>query len=151
VTAYAGAAAVVVGTALAIWLMRPGNANTPGSGGLVHRQPRVALLVFIAVFVEMIAVLTVRGSRRWHAHVGRALTVATIAVLVLAVAGGFAWPSGLVRHYQSFNPATNITIPSTVSTPTTRPTATTKPTATTNTTPTTKPTVTTKPAPTPTT
>jgi hypothetical protein len=129
-TAIGGAAAVVIGTALLIWLMRPGDVVTPGSGGLIHRQPRISWLVFIAIVVEISAVAWVSRSRRYRENPRVPIIVSSVVVVVLAIAAGFAWPSGAVRHYETFNPS-DITIPSTAPTPTTQPTATTKPTATT--------------------
>jgi hypothetical protein len=122
-----GAAAVVIGTSLLIWLMRPGNAATPGSGGLIHRQPRVSWLVFLAIVVVIIAIVWITRSRRFRERPRVPIAIASVVVIVLAIVAGFAWPSGVVHHYVSFPPSNN-TIPSTAPTPTTTPaTATTKP------------------------
>jgi hypothetical protein len=129
-TAVLGAAAVVIGTVLLIWLMRPGNTSTPGSGGLIHRQPRMSWLVFFTIVVLIVAIVWITRSRRFRENPRVPIAIASVVVIILAVVAGFAWPSGVVHHYVSFNPS-NITIPSTASTPTTKPTTTTKPTATT--------------------
>jgi hypothetical protein len=127
VTAVCGAAAVVIGTLLLIWLMRPGNAVTPGSGGLIHRQPRVSWLVFFALVALISAIVWITRSRRFREHPRVPVAIASVVVILLAIVAGLAWPSGIERHYVSFHPS-NITIPSTASTPTTKAaTATTKP------------------------
>jgi hypothetical protein len=129
-TAVFGASAVVLGTVLLIWLMRPGNAVTPGSGGLIHRQPRVSWLVFLAIVALITAIVWIMRSRRFRHNPRVPIAIATVVVILLAIVAGFAWPSGAVRHYISFHQP-NSTIPPTASTPTTTPTTTTKPTATT--------------------
>ena len=129
-TAVFGAAAVVIGTALLIWLMRPGNAITPGSGGLIHRQPRISWLVFLTIVVGIIAIVWITRSRRFRENPRVPIAIASVVVIVLAIVAGFAWPSGVVRHYVSIHPP-NTTTPSTAATPTTKPTVPSKPTPTT--------------------
>jgi hypothetical protein len=99
-----GALAVVVGTALAIWMLRPGDAVTPGTGGLAHRQPRAVWLVvgaFVFVIVGIVLIRRSPQSRRRESW----LVPAVVGVAILgAVVAGFLWPSGLLRHYQSLTP-----------------------------------------------
>jgi hypothetical protein len=129
VTAVLGAAAVVIGTILLIWMMRPGNAVTPGSGGVIHRQPRMSWLVFLAIVVEIIAVVWILRSHRYRENPRRPIVVASVVVIGIAIVAGIAWPSGVVRHYVSIHEAPSTTLPT--ASPTTKPTVTTKPTTTT--------------------
>lgn len=114
-----GGSAVVVGsTLLLIWLMRPGSANTftPGSGGLVHRQPRVAWLVFATVSaIALLAWWIWRPESRVRNRRG-AMAAAGALVVAAAVAGSLLWPKGILRHYASTPPITTPPI-------TTKPTA----------------------------
>src|SRR5690349_6034428 len=90
VTAVLGASAVVFGTALLIWLMRPGNTATPGSGGLIHRQPRVSWLIFFGIVVLIIAIVWITRSRRFRERPRVPIAIASVVVIILAVVAGFA-------------------------------------------------------------
>jgi len=98
ITAVAGAAAVVVGTLLLVWLLRP--ATGPGTGGLIHRQPRAAWLIILTAGAAAAALRWAGRSRR-ATHRRTAIAVAMVLVGVAAVAGGALWPGGLLRHVQS--------------------------------------------------
>ena len=120
VIAALGALAVVVFTVLAIWIMRPGDALTPGTGGLAHRQPRATWLVVGAVvFVIVGLVLIFRMPKARRRSTWLVPAVVVVAVLGSIVAG-VLWPGGLQRHYKS---ATAPDIPAATTTP--RPTGTT--------------------------
>ena len=54
-------AGIVAATALLIWLMRPGPAGIPATGGLMNRQPRASWLV------GAINTTQLRHTRRWAA------------------------------------------------------------------------------------
>ena len=45
------AAAIVLATALLIWLLRPGPAGIPATGGVMNRQPRASWLIVGALAV----------------------------------------------------------------------------------------------------
>src|SRR2546430_17390618 len=64
ITAVAVGAGIVIGTALLIWLMRPGKVGVPGGGGLLSRQPRMTLLVLLSVAALGAVVYWVRRRRR---------------------------------------------------------------------------------------
>ncbi len=101
VIAVSGSAAVVIATALLIWLMRPGPQFSVGTGGLFHRQPRATWLVVLAIAV---AGLVVWAVLRPHSRVerrGLVLGAGGAGVLVAAILGGVFWPGGLVHHYPS--------------------------------------------------
>lgn len=96
VIAYLGAFGVLLGTALVVWLLRPGDPDPYGlTGGLANRQPRVTWLV-ILTFAALVGAFVAlhraaRGKYRRHrGWVG-------VMVLALAVGAGFAWPGGLLR------------------------------------------------------
>ena len=56
---------IVAVTALLVWLMRPGPAGIPATGGLMNRQPRASWLVGSGVVVAAIATwFVLRGSRQ---------------------------------------------------------------------------------------
>jgi hypothetical protein len=123
-TAIAVAAAIVIGTALLIWLMRPGAPGQTGTGGLFARQPRLTLLGFVTLLAIGGVVYYVLSRRRqWR--FGRRVTVAIGVgiVIVLAVVVGIVWPGGVVKHYTSFSnaPVVPETTPSTTHTTTTTP------------------------------
>lgn len=95
--ALGAAFAIVVGTVLMVWLLRPG--FDPYSGGLVNRQPRAAWLVagvLAAVIAGIFAVL--RARRGVLARRTIALPGVLVAVAVGAVLAGVLWPGGLLRH-----------------------------------------------------
>lgn len=100
ITAVAGAVAVVGGTLLLVWLLRPGTG--PGTGGLVHRQPRATWLILLTAGAAAAAVWWTRRTRsRLAARRPAALAAAMVLVGIAAVAGGLLWPGGLLRHVNS--------------------------------------------------
>lgn len=126
--AVAGSAAVVLGTILLIWLLRPGSSSdfTGGGGGLLHRQPRMGWLVFVTLAALIGIVAWVRRPRTRPGNERVAGAVATVVVVVAAVLAAVLWPHGILRHYQSLTPITTppITTPTThatVTVPTSRP------------------------------
>jgi hypothetical protein len=125
VIAVLGALAVVVFTVFAIWIMRPGDSLTPGTGGLAHRQPRATWLVvgaLVFVIVGLVLIFRMPKARRRST----ALVPAVVIVAVVgSIAAGFLWPGGLQRHYQSLK------APDIPATTTPRPTGTTGETGTT--------------------
>ena len=139
-TAIAAGAIIVVGTALMIWLLRP--------GGLADRQPRSSWLVGLTVIAVAAACFVVlrRDSKVKEANRRVALAGSFAAIALVAVLAGVFWPKGIVRHTPTIP-----TLPSTpFSSSTTAPTGTSTST-TPSTTPSTKPGATTKPTTAPTT
>lgn len=142
VVAIAVGAGIVLATALLIWLLRPGAVGVRGKGGIMARQPRVALWVVGTGLAVWAAVWWSRHGRRRPSNMNQAVltSLAVGVVMVVAIVVAFLWPGGFQRHYPSEpKPVeqpkdTNTTIPATTpSTPTT--TSTSK----TSTVPTTKP------------
>jgi hypothetical protein len=132
VTAVAVAVAIVAGTLLLIWLMRPGKVGVPGGGGLLSRQSRMTILLVLTVAALLGVFFWVRSGRRRPKRLGErgAIIAGSAVVIVLAIVGGIFWPGGVVRHWQKAprianTPATNpISVPST--TPATAPRTTAK-------------------------
>ena len=116
-----GVAAVVVGTLVMVWLLRPGTGSA--SGGLVSRQPRAAWLIVLTASAALAAVSWLRRtrSRRIAARPVAALVAAMALVAVAAVAAGAMWPGGLLRHTPGGPPAprfeTETTLPAATSAP----------------------------------
>jgi len=108
-------AAIVLLTAVLIWLMRPGSAGTLGTGGLVNRQPRAGGLVLVTILVAVAVTWWVlRVSKRSRGNEKVILPVALGVIVVAAVVAGLAWPDGLLRHYLAApEPITPATTPST--------------------------------------
>jgi hypothetical protein len=103
-TAVGGAAAVVVFTVFAIWMLRPGAPFVPGTGGIAHRQPRATWLVAGAIVAAILAVVLIRRSRKLRTRQRVAIPAALALVLVIAVVVGVLYPGGLLRHYVSLTP-----------------------------------------------
>ncbi len=99
VKAVAVGAGIVAATSLLVWLLRPGPAGIPATGGIMNRQPRASWLVFMAIALSAFAAwfILLRG-RRTRARAKVLLPVSLGVVLVAAVAGGIMWPGGLLRH-----------------------------------------------------
>src|SRR3954468_7836581 len=101
-SAIAVSAAIVLSTALLIWLLRPGPPGVPGKGGLLSRQPRMTiLLLLIAIAIASWAIYVLR--RRNEPRFGRvgAIAVGAGVVVALGIVAGVFWPSGVVRHWPS--------------------------------------------------
>jgi hypothetical protein len=98
-TAVGGASAVVLGTALMIWLLRPGTSGVDGTGGLASRQPRAAWLVGLTL-VALIAFTwwAMRRQRSWRGRAVVVLLIGWVILLLGAVLAGILWPGGLLRH-----------------------------------------------------
>jgi len=87
--AIGGAVAVVLGTALLVWLLRPGTAGVEGTGGLASRQPRASWLVALTLAAGIAFCWYVwRHPRRWHGRYVAVLTGGCFAILLLAVVAG---------------------------------------------------------------
>jgi len=123
VKAVAVAAAIVLGTALLVWLLRPGPAGIPATGGLMNRQPRASWLIGTGLIVAGLAAWYTLRSRRTRSRAKIVLPIALGIVLVATVVGGIVWPGGLLRHDVAPKPAptTTTTKPGTVSSTTTSP------------------------------
>jgi hypothetical protein len=95
------AATIVVGTALLIWLLRPGKPGVPGGGGILSRQPRMTILVVLTAAALATVVYRVLRGRRRSARLSErgALLLGCGVVVVMAVAGGIFWPDGVVKHW----------------------------------------------------
>jgi hypothetical protein len=107
----------IAGTALLIWLMRPGKPGIPGGGGLMSRQPRVTILI-ILTGAAILAVVLIVTRRRRKTKLGAQKTIALglVMVLLIATLGGIFWPGGVVRHWpkQPKFDQTPVTVPSSV-------------------------------------
>ena len=113
--------AIVVVTAVLIWLLRPGPAGTVATGGLMNRQPRTSGLVIGTLILAAIATWYIlRVSRRARGREKVVLSIALGVVLVAAIVVGIVWPGGLLRHdVAPPKPITPTTTPTTRSTSTT--------------------------------
>ena len=99
-TAVAVGASIVIGALLLIWLIRPGPVGVPGKGGLLSRQPRMTLLVILAVAaLGGWAAYIIR--RRHDPPLGRkgAFAIGAVILVALAVIAGIFWPGGVIRHW----------------------------------------------------
>jgi hypothetical protein len=93
-------ASIVIGTALLVWLMRPGTVGVPGGGGLLNRQPRMTILVLLAAAVIGGIVLYV--VRRRHAPrfgTRGSIAIGSAVTIVVAIGAGIFWPGGVIRHW----------------------------------------------------
>lgn len=103
--------AVIVGigialvTALLIWALRPGSPGSRGEGGIMTRQPRVFLWLFLVAAVLAWAIYWVLNGRRRPRKVSRgsAVAIAAVIVVVAALIAAWFWPGGFLRQYPSFN------------------------------------------------
>jgi hypothetical protein len=117
VTAVVAGVSIVAGTALMIWLLRP--------GGIADRQPRSSWLVGGALIIAVVTVYALRPAGRFDVNRKVAVPGALGAIVVLAVIAGVLWPHGLLRHTPKLapidtSPAASISVPSSVpGTPTT--------------------------------
>ncbi|HEY3831504.1 MAG TPA: hypothetical protein VGO03_04375 [Acidimicrobiia bacterium] len=118
-----GSAGIVLVTLILIWAMRPGGASaTGGSGGVFHRQPRVALwLLATAALIAIVSWLILRGDSKVRNPL-RALLLGITGVVVVAVAVLGVWHDSLVHNYAV---PTVPTVPATTVPATTAPAATT--------------------------
>jgi hypothetical protein len=120
ITAVAVGVAIVAGTALLIWLMRPGKVGIPGGGGLLSRQSRMTILLVLTAAALVGMFFWIRRGRRRLKRLGErgTIIVGSAVVIVLAILGGVFWPGGVVRHWPkqpkiANTPATNpISVPS---------------------------------------
>jgi type II secretory pathway pseudopilin PulG len=123
-TAIAVGVGIVVGTALIVWLIRPGTPGIPGGGGLFNRQPRITILVILAALVLAGAVsYLLRGRRRPKRLSERgAIAVGSVSAILLAVLAGIFWPDGVIKHYPKqpkFSDTPPVTNPVPITSPTT--------------------------------
>jgi hypothetical protein len=101
-TAVGGAAAVVLGTALMVWLLRPGTAGAEGTGGLASRQPRAAWLVGLTLIALVLFVVWAwRRQGDWRGRGVILLLGGGVVLLLGAVLAGILWPGGLLRHTEA--------------------------------------------------
>jgi len=137
-TAVAVSATIVIGTALLVWLMRPGQVGVPGGGGLLNRQPRMTMLVVLtAAIIGGWALYVVRRRRPPRFGTQGSIAIGSAITVVLAVVAGIFWPGGVIRHWPKQPkvadvPATSVpsSAPTTAKTGTTAKSGTTSSTAT---------------------
>lgn len=104
-------------TALLVWALRPGPPGTRGTGGIMTRQPRVFLWLFLFGALLAIAIYWVLNGRRRPERVskGTAVAIAAVIVVAAAVVAAIFWPGGFLRTYPSFKipPTPPVTEPTT--------------------------------------
>jgi hypothetical protein len=122
--AIAVASGIVIGTALLIWLMRPGTSGAPGTGGVFTRQPRLTWLIVITLLtIGGVIWYVLSRHKRWRFGEWGTIAIASGVVVVIAVIVAIIWPGGIVKHYASvpsITPPTSATTPATNATPTTK-------------------------------
>jgi amino acid transporter len=115
-------AAIVLATALLIWLLRPGPTGIPATGGVMNRQPRASWLIVGALAVGGFAAwFVLRRGGRARRRARSILTISFVVLIICTVGVGLVWPGGLLRH--DVAPAAEpepTTTPSTPTTPTTK-------------------------------
>jgi hypothetical protein len=101
ITAVIAAVAIVAGTVLLIWLMRPGATGVPGGGGLLSRQSRATLLGVLTAAALAIGIWWVLNGRRRPRRLQPRIAVGATAAVVVgaAIAAAVLWPGGLIRHW----------------------------------------------------
>lgn len=111
VIASIGSAVVVFGTIFLIWGLRPGG-FTAGSGGILHRQPRVSWWVILTLFALGSAVWVVKRPRARFRSPRKVLTACIAGVLVVSIVVFALWQAsgGILRHYA---PPVDFSLPST--------------------------------------
>jgi hypothetical protein len=116
-------AAIVVVTAVIVWLLRPGPPGIPATGGIMNRQPRASWLIVGAIAAGTIACWVImRGHGRARKRAKVVLPIALVVVLLGAIGLAIAWPGGILRHDVapvSETPETLPTTPATTPTPST--------------------------------
>jgi peptidoglycan biosynthesis protein MviN/MurJ (putative lipid II flippase) len=112
VVAVAVGLAIVLGTVLLIWLLRPGAPGQHGSGGLFSRQPRATLFVVITLAVLGGAIWWVLRHRIRRVSRGLAIVLCCVVVLGGAAVVASLWPGGVIHHWQS-QPSVNQSPPPT--------------------------------------
>ena len=118
--AIGGSALIVLVTVVLIWAMRPGS-FTPGSGGIIHRQPRATWWVIATIAAIAFSVWLIR--RPTAAWKKPKLVIGICAALIVAGAplAAAKWPGGgILRHYPTFATEPKTT-PSVPRKPTTKP------------------------------
>jgi cytochrome bd-type quinol oxidase subunit 2 len=113
VKAVGGAAAVVLATALLVWLIRPRGKDVSDRGGLLTRQPRMAWLVVLGIIAAAFVVRWVLRNRRTRSRRKVLIPIVLIVVLVFTTIAGFAWPGGVIHHYPAAAKAPTNTTPAT--------------------------------------
>jgi len=114
IVAAAVCAGIVLGTALLIWLMRPGPSGLPGGGGLFNRQPRMTMLgVVTLAVIGLVAAYLLTRSRRPRFGLARTIAGVVLVVVVIAFAGALLWPGGAIRHYPHAPEISNPVTPAT--------------------------------------
>jgi peptidoglycan/LPS O-acetylase OafA/YrhL len=105
-TAVAAVVVIVGGTALMIWMLRP--------GGIADRQPRASWLIGTAIGLALLACyLILRPSSRLKVEKRAALAAALGLIAVVAVIAGVVWPHGLLRHTETVPFVTTPSTPTT--------------------------------------
>jgi hypothetical protein len=97
---------VAVGIALVtiifIWALRPGSPGSRGEGGIMTRQPRVFLWLFIFGAILAWVIYWVLNRRFERVSRNTAVAIAAVIVVAAAVIAAFFWPGGFLRNYPSF-------------------------------------------------
>lgn len=127
VVAVAVGLAIVLGTVLLIWLLRPGAPGRQGTGGLFARQPRATLFVLITLAVLGGALWWVLRHRIRRLSRRLAIVLSCVVVLGGAAVVAIVWPGGVVHHWQSEPNVSPAPTPPTTPTTAKRATSTTKP------------------------
>lgn len=120
VTAIGGATGVVLSTAVLVWAMRPGN-FTAGTGGIIHRQPRVSLWLAATAIGLATAVWMVRRPDAKFRQPVRVLALSAGGVVVVAIVVMATWHKNLLRTYTpppTLPPITTTTAPKVATTTT---------------------------------
>jgi hypothetical protein len=102
VVAVAVAVGIVLLTVFLVWALRPGTAGVPGTGGFMSRQPRVWVLIIVALIVLAVGLWWVfrrRGLRRFSRRVAALIVIGVVLVASILIA--IFWPGGIVRDYPS--------------------------------------------------
>ena len=115
---------IVAVTGVLIWLLRPGPAGIPGTGGYMNRQPRSSWLVGMALGIAGLATWWIlrRSSPRTRARAKVIIPITLGVVLVATIVGGIFWPGGLLRHDVAPAPEPSTTTTTPPSTSATTPT-----------------------------